>query len=284
MLPESISNKLPESAKVQIIACVSMQETGQRTLFTFPASIQKQAVIVDAKTLTPSTREITLLTIPAVNFDDPDLLNEVRNWIEEASSWTEPASLMLTLQGVQLLWSPSRIALFAEPDRLETVQKSVLEVTYYIAELQCIEQELGELWPQLEGDTPLAFEFTQRDLYKHKQLMSRYQVVATLRARLARITPYLLSPHVYPPTLASQVGERLRERTRVDLREEFLSDQLEVFENVYELCGQRSSDFLHTRSGNILEWTIIILLMVQIVFSAFELLTSFGATNALSVG
>ena len=31
-----------------------------------------------------------------------------------------------------------------------------------------------------------------------------------------------------------------------------LGEQIEVFERVYELCGQRASDFMLTRSGNLL--------------------------------
>ena len=98
-----------------------------------------------------------------------------------------------------------------------------------------------------------------------------------LRARLARVTPFLLSPHVYPPTLASQLGERLRERLRVERREEFVSDQLEVFENVYEMCGQRASEFRHAQSVNTLELIISVLLATQILLSMFEILATAGS-------
>ena len=39
----------------------------------------------------------------------------------------------------------------------------------------------------------------------------------------------------------------------------------------------RVSDYTLTRSANALEWVIIVLLLIQILFSAFDLLTSMGS-------
>ena len=90
------------------------------------------------------------------------------------------------------------------------------------------------------------------------------------------MNPFVLSPHVHPPTLASQIAERLRERTRMHARLEILGEQLEVFENVYESCGQRASDFMLNRSSLKLEWIIIILLLTQIVIIVFEIMMAMG--------
>jgi uncharacterized Rmd1/YagE family protein len=93
---------------------------------------------------------------------------------------------------------------------------------------------------------------------------------------MARIGPYVHAPHMYPPTLASQISERLRERTRMMHRHEFLDEQLEVFHTVYESCAQRSSDFMLARSGHTLEWIIIVILLVQTLFSVVEILAGTG--------
>ena len=57
---------------------------------------------------------------------------------------------------------------------------------------------------------------------------------------------------------------------------EFLDEQIEVFEKVYDSCGQRASDFMLNRSSNMLEWIIIVLLSTQILLTGFEILTSLG--------
>jgi uncharacterized Rmd1/YagE family protein len=164
----------------------------------------------------------------------------------------------------------------AKADRLVSVRAALIEVSAYEAELRALETTLGELWPQLEADAPLAFEFEERSVRKRSQLAKQFQQILSLRARVARITPHVLHPHVHPPTLASQVGERLRERTRMAARLEFLGGQIEVFERVYEACGQRASDFMLARTSHTLEWVIILLLLVQIILIGAEMVAKGG--------
>ena len=86
--------------------------------------------------------------------------------------------------------------------------------------------------------------------------------------------PYVLTPHVYPPTLASQVSERLRDRLRQRHRVEMLQEQLEVFERIYDSLGQKATDHRASRKGHILEMVIIIMLAAQLVLSLFTILTA----------
>lgn len=92
--------------------------------------------------------------------------------------------------------------------------------------------------------------------------------------RFARLVPCVLVPHVHPPTLASQIGERLRERTRMADRLELVEGKLESQEHIYELCSHRTSEFMVARKGHHLEWVIIILLLVQTVLLMLDLLSS----------
>jgi hypothetical protein len=64
-------------------------------------------------------------------------------------------------------------------------------------------------------------------------------------------------------------------------RHEFLGEQLEVFERVYEMCGQRSSDFKLARTGHMLEWTIILLLVAQLLLSGFDSITSLAPSSTV---
>jgi len=120
----------------------------------------------------------------------------------------------------------------------------------------------------------MAFEFEASSIPQRKQLRRRFQEVLLLRAKLARLGPHVHCPHLHPPTLASQIGERLRERTRLVHRHEFLTEQVEVFERVYEMCGQKASDFMLARQGHMLEWILIILLFVATLLQVFEILSS----------
>jgi uncharacterized Rmd1/YagE family protein len=79
---------------------------------------------------------------------------------------------------------------------------------------------------------------------------------------------------VYPPTLASQVGERLRERLRLQERLEASGGRLEAQERVFELCSQRLTEFSLARRGHTLEWIIIVFLAAQTVLWLLDLLGS----------
>jgi hypothetical protein len=226
-----------------------------------------------------------ILTIPfssaeSLQQTEGAFLTHLQNWVEAgAARQQEPQqapSQMMTFQGAQILWAAGRCAILSQPERLISLRSALIEVFYYEAELRDIEQTLGTCWPALEADMPLAFEVDQLSMGKRQQLRQRFQQTLLLRARMAKISPHVHCPHLHPPTLASQVGERVRERTRMEHRYEFLDEQVEVFEQVYEMCGERASDFMLTRSGNILELLIIVLLLFQLLLSGFEMLTSVG--------
>ena len=71
--------------------------------------------------------------------------------------------------------------------------------------------------------------------------------------------------------MSSQVGERLRERARLAERWESLGGQIDVFQNVYELCAQRAQDWRLAWKGHSLEVVIILLLLLQTTLLIFEL-------------
>ncbi|MEZ6055907.1 MAG: hypothetical protein R3C01_04310 [Planctomycetaceae bacterium] len=292
---EQVLATLPAGAEIRQIQYVSERTAQQVVVVEFPLALNCRAIRVGqdkgVRNEASQGSSLSLLMVPTTGEGPVEgelgrVLGQMREWVDSGVPASEvhqvtdsgvPAgSLLLTLQGVQMFWSPNRIAILAAPDRFDTLQTAVAEATYYEAQVRDIERSLGAAWPQLEADLPLAFEFDARSLTRNPELRNRFSEVVKLRARMTRIAPHVHSPHVYPPTLVSQVGERLRERTKLATRHEFLSDQLEVFQDVYVQCSDRSSDFRLTRSGNTLEWIIIILLLVQVLMYGVDILTNTG--------
>ena len=282
---------LPEGAVLQRIAFTDKPLAGQEVLLSFLPPINQYAVILgnDAASIEGQKEVLTLLVIPispsATDVQSQgspnESLGQVQHWVEASEGSNATAAQWMTFQGTQICWTPHRCAILGAPERLESLTHAVVEVYYYESELRRIERALGESWPAMETDIPLAYEFHENSLGKQKSLQQRFQQVAMLRARLARLGPFVYSPHLHPPTLASQIAERFRERTRMMHRHEFLGEQLEVFEHVYEMCGQRSSDFKLARTGHMLEWTIILLLVAQLLLSAFESITSLAPSSTV---
>ena len=213
---------------------------------------------------------MSIACIPASNSELPA---ELREWVEaDPDSGGEPATWM-AFQGAHLHWSPGRVAILAPSDRLASVRHAVIEATAHERELRAIERSMAAWWPDLEGDSALAFEFEESAVGRRKALRDRLHRALVLRARLARIAPYLLSPLVHPPTLASQVADRMRERLRMSARHEAASLQIDVFRDTYETCGSRASEFMLARTGHRLEWAIIVLLAAQLLLWGFEYLS-----------
>ncbi len=281
--PSSFASTLPPGSAIQQIAFVAESTAGQTLVMEFPPLLRRRAVLVpsDLPPQSVAAGTLTILTVPAQAGEatiesESELFNRLRHWVEAAAPADAPQPLVMMFQGVQLCWTPGRSAILAQSDRLEAVRKAVIEAAFYDAELSQIERTLGETWPQLEADMPLAFEFNETSMSQHQQLRQRFGQVFLLRARLTRLGPYVHSPHLHPPTLASQMGERLRDRTRMEHRYEILDEQIEVFEGVYEMCGQRTSDYKLARTGHILEWIIIVFLFIQFLLSGFEILVKVG--------
>lgn len=216
--------------------------------------------------------ELLLLELPADDELPEGLVSALQAWTEQGSDRLERRCGLLQLQGCRIFWGPGRAALATAPRRLETARAALLEAIGLESQLRELEFWLEQGWPQLQADLTLAYEFDERQLRQRTDLRGRYQAVLGKRAELVRLVPRLQFPPIYPPTLASQIGERVRERTRLVERAEFAGQQLEVYERVYEQAGQRRSDFLLQRSSNQLEWIIILLLLAQIVLVLVELL------------
>ena len=276
---------LPDGWSVEQVAYVAQPTADCDVLFRFPASIPVCAVRVENGAVSDADSQKllgpSLLIIP-VDVDrthsaaNSSVIDIMQSWVDQGQPPGVQPSHLMSFQGVQICWSMNRIAIMATSQRIPAIRNSLIEASYYETELCKVETDLGKSWPQLEADMPLACEFNQQSIPRRKQLRARFQQVLQQQAHMARIGPFVHAPHVYPPTLASQISERLRERTRMMHRHEFLDEQLEVFHSVYESCAQRSSDYMLARSGHTLEWIIIVILLVQTLFMVVEMLAGTG--------
>lgn len=250
---------------------------GDGVLLSLPAPVSRHAVAVE---LEGQDADLRVLTIPIELPEPPDLLASIKAWLSPDNKGTsaspvDPASYhFVHLHGAQVHWTLPRVVVVAPPDRMESVLRAALEAAYLETELQRIELGLTEIWPAVEQDAPRAFQFRGKDLKLRAEIGARFQAVARFRSQLSRIIPRLLVPPAYPPTLASQVLERFRERLGVGYRVDALNAQLEMFERIYEGCSQRSSEFALARKGLLLEWLIIVLLAVQTTLIVIELINA----------
>jgi hypothetical protein len=266
---------LPAGAEVQRVAFVSGDDPAQTTLLELERPRSCRAILLSGSAAQPAA-DLTLLLVPTDEQEDPELIEQVWGWVEPGVPQARRRGVLITLHGARIIWSPGRAGLIASADRLAALRLATIDFSFCDAEIRGIEEELARLWPNLEADTPLAFRFDGRAAAMQDKLAQRFQQVIGLRARLVRLAPALAHPPVHPPTLASQLSERLKERTELSDRVELIDDQLEVVEDVYEMCGNRSSEFTIARSQARLEWLIVLLLTTETILLLVDLLSANG--------
>jgi hypothetical protein len=210
---------------------------------------------------------------------EPGRAELLRLWVSGDDGLADHAPLLIQLQGVMICVGADRIALTGTTERMTAVTGETLEFFWLHAEVQRLEQGIEERWPELEEDTPGAFELSDSMLGGRGRLQARFRQMISSKALLARLAPFIECPVIYPPTLASQAAERLREKSRLGDRLQHLREQLEVFERVYELCGQRLSDFISSRRSHLLEWIIIVLLSFELLLMVLDLLRTLTETQ-----
>ena len=219
--------------------------------------------------------EMASIAIPSVEPATHDAV--IAELVSRATAWSAAAGgqpVVVPLYGMHVVWSARRSVALAAADRLPAMRTAVVEFCHYEAELRDIERRVADALGHVDADAPLAFEFDERSLPRRRDLAARFREAISLSRRLGVVAPLLQRPAPQPPTLAGQVGERLRERARVADRLEHADDQVDLLERVYTGCGERISDFVASRRHLVLEWVIMLLLAVEVVLLTVTLLAT----------
>jgi hypothetical protein len=273
--PEDVglSLGLPAGAEIQHVEFVTGADAAQAALMEFKEPVPCRAILVARPAAAPPAG-LTMLLVPTSDQEDPELVASVWSWVEPEVPQELRRGSLIMLQGARIIWSPGRAGLIASAERLEALRRAVIDFSLLDGEVRKLEAELAEAWPHLEADTPLAFRFDVQALPRRDELARRFQRVIGLQARLVQVSPAIDSPPVHPPTLASQLRERLIQRSRLSERVEFVDERLDVLERVYEMCGHRSSELVIARNEARLEWIIIILLAAETLALVVDLMAA----------
>jgi hypothetical protein len=220
--------------------------------------------------------ELTLVPLPGVDAADHDAM--IAELVSRATAWASAGGgdspLVVPLYGTHVVWSHRRAAVLGPADRLPAMESAVADFADREAELRDIERRIAAGLEHVADDAPLAFGFDEGSLPRRRELAGRFREAVSLRRGLVILAPVLQRPAPQPPTLAGQLGERLRERTRVVERLEHAVEQADLLERVYAGCGDRVAEHVSSRRHATLEWVIILLLVVEVVLLTFDLLAT----------
>jgi hypothetical protein len=203
----------------------------------------------------------------------------VSRWIAatpHASRPLVPPSVVVPLYDCLVGWAAGRAAVVGPPDRLATLEATVIEFASREAELRAAEAQASQLMDAVASDAA-ASAASDHLPPEHRSLLARRYIEAVdVSRRLAALAPALHAPPLHPPTLATQLGERLRDRTRLRERHELATEQTAIAERVAEASRQRADELAIARKQMRLEWAIVVLLVVQTTLLVVDLLARQG--------
>ncbi|MFM8414118.1 MAG: hypothetical protein ACKOCX_05275 [Planctomycetota bacterium] len=187
-----------------------------------------------------------------------------------------PQIVTVPLYDSHVVWSPARAAVVGPASRLGQLRAALAEFAAREAELRDAERRAANLLDETEADAAVACLVDERLTRRHDTAAARYREAVAVRRSLAGLSAAIHAPPIHPPTLASQLGERLRDRTRLAERHEHAVEKAELAERVAEACGQRAADLVIARRQLALEWAIVALLVAQTVLLLVDALASRG--------
>ncbi len=156
--------------------------------------------------------------------------------------------------------------------------ESRLDVLAALADFGFYEGELHRLESDVEAQESLAEKdvgFAHRIHHSNKQHWQRFgeTIERFTRDRLiyARLCAQLGLPSPTLSTKSRQIVSKLLRESNIEDRLELYSDRLEAMEELYEGANDRVADYRWYRGGHILEWTIVIILVLEAVAMSIEL-------------
>jgi len=254
---------------------------------TVPFGLPKDSTI--RRVRLPADMFLDVLVIPVSHpLDHPsvaqaplevDVSESISGWLaatHNPSRTLAPPSVIVPLYGCLVAWAPGRAAVAAPPDRLATLEAAVLDFASREAELHAAEQEASRLVDAVVTDAGEGVAQDEPSVEQRSLRARRYVEAIAVSRRLAMLAPAIHTPPLHPPTLASQLGERLRDRTRLLERHELAVERAAIAERIAEASRQRADDLAVARQQIGLEWAIVVLLVVQTTLLVVDLLSGQG--------
>jgi hypothetical protein len=175
-----------------------------------------------------------------------------------------------------LFWRPGQALIEADPELVDEALAALTDFAFYEGQLQKLEDEVAERWPELEADMPYVSKIDggQRKIWNvlYGRLEHQHRL-GMLSTRVERQTALLTQKR---PKEVRKLLARLLGGARVRTRFEQLNNQLEVRDAVYDQIGYRLSDHRGFRSSLVIEIFIVVLLLAEVGLSLFNLLAGEG--------
>ncbi len=197
---------------------------------------------------------------------------DVVQWLVPPTHPAAPLPIEIELEGCTLLWRPGRAVLTGQDKATREALAGLLEFAFLEGELRRLDAHLSPIESAAPADVRFAYQVRQEHSDAWPRLGTVMETLAGLRLRYARLEPLFDRPADSLSKTARRAFARLCARTGVADRLEGVTNRMEACEDLYEGAVDRAADYRWYRRGNRLEVTIVILLLIEAVLMAGELL------------
>ncbi len=181
------------------------------------------------------------------------------------------ASLSIKQDSIAISWQRNQVHVLCPVESRLEVLTALADFGFYEAELHRLESDVEVQEPLAEKDVKFAHRIHHRNKQHWQRFGETIERFTRDRLTYARLCPQLGFPS---PTLAPksrQIVAKLLRESNMEDRLELYSDRLEAMEDLYEGANDRVADYRWYRGGHLLEWTIVILLILEGMAMSLEL-------------
>lgn len=183
-----------------------------------------------------------------------------------------PQPITAESEGVRLLWRPGQALIAADPEPLDAALAGLADFAFYENQLHQLEDEVALRWGEVTTDLPYISKIDAGTKHVWPALYEKLEHQHQLGMLSTRIEHRVaLLTHDRPPEVR-QLLSRLLARARVKTRLEQLNNHLEVRDGVYDQIGYRLADHRQLRASLVIEVVIVVLLLMEVGISLYNLL------------
>jgi hypothetical protein len=197
-------------------------------------------------------------------------------WLAPQDQPDMPPPLVVQMDGGTIRWRPGRAVVEGgvvedQVDGCKNLVAALVDFAFFEGELRRLEQDLLPYEALAADDIAFAYQIRQADRIQWSRLSRTQQSISSLRLAFARLEPSLRSVSRSLPPDAQEAITRLIAGSDVPSRLEAFDSRLQACQNLYERAVDRIADFRWSRHGEILEITIVVLLILELTVTAWGL-------------
>lgn len=241
-----------------------------------PAGLPEAAAI--RRRVLASGESLDLLVVPLEAGADhgagSDMTGLLRDWVSAGAA----LAVVVPLYDCLVAWAPGRAAIVGPAEHLGSLDTAIVTFAGQDASLRDAERQGAAILDAIDADVAASTEPENCSRSQQRGLAMRYHDAVGIARRLSLLSLAIHTPPIHPPTLASQLGERLRDRARLIERHAMATERADLAERVSDASRQRALDISVGRQQIGLEWAIVVLLIVQTTMIVVDMLARRGAT------